>query len=188
MATVQVSKKRLFTVEEYHRMGESGILREDDRVELLEGEIVAMSPIGVRHANVVRRLNQLFTTKLGGRAIVDVQNPVRLNARSEPQPDVMLLKPKPDFYSSAHPGAEDVLLLIEVADTSGDIDREIKLPLYARHNIQEVWLVDIIAETVEAHRSPSNGTYAEKVVFTRAQSLAPQSFDDLKLAVVDILG
>ncbi len=188
MAAVQLTKKRLFTVEDYHRMGESGILREDDRVELIEGEIVDMSPIGIKHASCVSRLNHLFSQKLGGRAIVNVQNPVCLDEHSEPQPDVVLLKYREDFYAAAHPKPQDVLLLIEVSDTSIDFDRDIKLPLYARHNIQEVWLVDIIAEKIETYSSPANGQYQEKHVLTRGKSLSPMAFSDVKVEAVGILG
>lgn len=129
--------KRLFTVAEYHRMAEAGILGEDDRVELIEGEIVGMTPISSRHAGQVNRLVRLFTQRLGGRAILSVQNPIRLGEHSEPQPDVALLRPRPDFYATAHPGSEDVLLVIEVADlsacdaqagTSAAYDREVKPP------------------------------------------------------------
>jgi Uma2 family endonuclease len=130
---VQV-QRRLFTVEEYHRMAEAGILSEDDRVELIEGELVTMSPIGSRHAACVARLTALLFP-VGGRGILWVQNPIRLGARSEPQPDVALLRYRPDFYASAHPGPEDVLLVVEVAETSADADRSLKIPLYARYGI-----------------------------------------------------
>lgn len=130
--------RRSFTVEEYHRMAEAGILREDDRVELLEGEIVEMTPIGSRHAACVDRLNQLGVRGVGPRAIVRVQSPVRLGERSEPQPDLTLLRARPDFYAHAHPGPADVLLIIEVAEASADADRTVKMPLYARAAIPEV--------------------------------------------------
>jgi len=117
-----------FTVEEYHRMGQAGILSEDDRVELIEGEIVEMAPVGSRHAACVKRLNALLSRRAGGRALVSVQDPIRLGEHSEPQPDLALLKPREDFYAAAHPGPEDVLLVIEVAETSLEYDREVKLP------------------------------------------------------------
>jgi Uma2 family endonuclease len=124
---VQV-QRRLFTVEEYHRMAEAGILSEEDRVELIEGELVTMSPIGSRHAACVKRLVRLLDRAAGDRAIVGAQDPIRLGARSEPQPDVALLRYRPDFYASAHPGPEDVLLVVEVAETSADADRSLKIP------------------------------------------------------------
>ncbi|GIW50689.1 MAG: hypothetical protein KatS3mg081_0044 [Gemmatimonadales bacterium] len=153
---VQLMKRR-FTVAEYHKMAEAGILGEDDRVELLEGELVAMAPIGSRHATCVRRLNYLLSRGVGERAIVDVQNPIRLSEYSEPQPDLALLKPRPDFYAAAHPGPEDVLLVVEVAETSADYDREVKIPLYARAGIPEVWLVDLAGAQIETFRQPAQG-------------------------------
>ena len=124
-------------------MGQAGILGEDDRLELLEGEIVEMAPIGSRHQSVVDRLTRLFSNRVGDAAVVRVQGPVRLGDDSEPQPDLLLLRRRADFYATAHPGPEDVLLLVEVPDTSTEYDREVKLPLYARHGIAEVWLVGL---------------------------------------------
>jgi Uma2 family endonuclease len=136
--TVQI-QRRLFSVHEYHQMLQAGVLGEDDRLELIEGEIVQLSPINSRHAACVNRLNALFTSRLTGRAVVSVQNPIRLDTHSEPQPDLALLKPRPDFYAASHPNPEDVLLVVEVADTSADYDRGVKLALYARVGIAEVW-------------------------------------------------
>ncbi len=127
--------RRRFTVHEYHQMGQAGILGEDDRLELLEGEIVEMAPIGSRHQAVVDRLTRLFSNRLGDAAVVRVQGPVRLGEETEPQPDLLLLAPRADFYASAHPGPDDVLLLVEVSDSSTEYDREMKLPLYARYGI-----------------------------------------------------
>jgi Uma2 family endonuclease len=180
--------RRLFTVAEYHRMAEAGILGEDDRVELRDGEIVAMSPIGSRHAGCVNRLTNVLVGRLGGKAIVHVQNPVSLDEHSEPQPDVALLKPRPDFYAGAHPGPEDVLLIIEVADTSADSDRDVKLSLYARAGIGEVWLVDLVAERVELYRQPSPRGYQDRHTVWRGQRLAPQALPDLDLSVDAVLG
>src|ERR671938_544657 len=140
--SVQVAK-RCFSVDEYYRMGEAGILTEDDRVELIEGEIIEMSPIGSRHAACVNRLNTLLGRHLRQTAIVSVQNPIRLDAYSEPEPDVALLRPRADYYESGHPTPADALLIVEVADTSADYDRIIKLPLYAKAGIPEAWLVDL---------------------------------------------
>jgi len=180
--------KRLFTVAEYHKMAEAGILSEDDRVELLEGEIVAMSPIGSRHAACVDRLAQCLVVQVGGRAIVRVQNPIRLGEHSEPQPDVALLKPRPDFYASSHPGPEHVLLVIEVAETSAAVDREVKVPLYARFGVPEVWLVDLAGDQVEVFREPSAEGYREVRVLRRGESLAPALLPDLLLPVDAVLG
>src|SRR5438552_12280642 len=157
LATVEVRRRR-FTVEEYHRMAEAGILSEDDRVELIEGEIVQMSPIGPRHSACVDRLNALFTSRLRRRAIVRVQNPIVLSRWTEPQPDLTLLRPRADFYAERHPGPADVLLAVEVAETSGVYDRGTKLALYARARIPEVWLVDVRGDRrrlVRGQRLPS---------------------------------
>ena len=180
--------RRRFTVDEYHRMAEAGILTEDDRVELIEGEIVDMSPIGSRHAACVKRMTSFFYRQVGQKAIVSVQDPIRLTERSEPQPDVALLRPRPDFYTQAHPGSEDVLLVVEVAETSPDYDRTVKVPLYARSGIPEVWLVDLAGEGVEVYRTPTPQGYREVRHVRRGQCLAPEAFPDLDLAVDDILG
>lgn len=180
--------RRCFTVEEYHRMAQAGILSEDDRVELIDGEIVEMTPIGSRHASSVNRLTQLFSERMQRRAIVSVQNPLRLGERSEPQPDLALLRPRPDFYARIHPGAEDVLLVVEVAETSGNVDRETKVPLYARAGIPEVWLVDLGGECIEIYREPRAQGYQEVRRVRRGERLALHTFPDLDLAVTDLLG
>ena len=169
-------------------MAEAGILSEDDRVELIEGEIVEIAPIGSRHGGHVNRLNRLFSQRAGDQAIVSVQNPVRLGEHSEPKPDLTLLKPRPDFYASSHPGPEDVLLVVEVAETSAAYDLEVKLPLYARAGIPEVWLVDLAEERVEVYRQPSPQGYQEVQRVRRGQHLSSQAFPNLELAVDDVLG
>src|ERR671918_1302076 len=146
-------RRRRFTLDEYHRMGETGILGEDDRVELIEGEIIEMSPIGSRHAATVARIHHVFSTRLASRAVVWSQNPLLLaRHQSEPQPDVMLLAPRADFYAGRLPEPSDVRLLVEAADASVLYDRRTKLPLYARSGVAEAWLVDLQAGQVEGHR------------------------------------
>jgi hypothetical protein len=184
---VQLLKRR-FTVADYHRMAAAGILSEDDRVELIEGEIVAMSPIGSRHAACVMRLTELLSPQVVGRAHVNVQNPIRLGEHSEPQPDLALLRRRQDFYASSHPGPEDVLLIIEVADQSAAVDREVKVPLYARFGVPEVWLVDLVSERVEVYREPGAGGYAQKLTLARGEVVSPKAFSELRLAVADVLG
>lgn len=181
-------RRRRFTVDDYHRMAEVGILTEDDRVELLDGEIVEMTPIGSDHAGHVKRLTALFTSRLGARVVVSVQDPVSLSRHSEPQPDVALLRPRADFYARSHPRPEDVLLLIEVADTSVETDRRIKMPLYAEAGLGEVWLVDLSTERVEVYREPAAQGYREIRALVRGQGLGPQAFPDLTLSVEDLLG
>ncbi|MBI4634787.1 MAG: Uma2 family endonuclease [Candidatus Rokubacteria bacterium] len=178
--------RRRFTRGEYHKMGEAGILSEDDRVELIEGEIVRMSPIGRHHAFSVTTLTHVFVTGVGDRALVSVQNPVALSEDSEPQPDVTLLRRRPD-YREVDVGPEDVLLLVEVADTTLNYDRRVKLPLYARAGIREVWVVDVAGERVAVHRQPGPRGYRQVEEVGRGQRLSPEAFPGLSVAVDEIL-
>ncbi len=183
---VQVSTKK-FTVYDFHRMGEAGIFSEDDRVELLEGEIIEMTPIGSRHAACVSRLNRILTSQLGPTAIVSVQNPIRLNDRSEPQPDIALLKPRPDFYAEAHPKPDHTLLVIEVADTSVDFDQGTKLPLYAKAGIPEVWIVALTQRSVEIYRQPDAQGYNSISRLNDLEQAIPEAFPNLRIPVREIL-
>jgi Uma2 family endonuclease len=180
--------RRRFTVEEYRRMGEAKILREDDRVELIEGEVVQMTPIGSRHAACVARLNHLLLRAAGDRAIVWVQNPIGIPPHSEPQPDLALLRPRDDFYASGHPEPHDVLLVIEVADTSLDFDRSVKLPLYAEAGIRELWLVDLAGEAVEVHRAPEGRRYRQVQRVLRGQHVDSRVLPELRVSVEHVLG
>lgn len=180
--------RHCFTVQEYHRMAEAGLFTEDDRVELIEGDILEMSPIGSRHAACVKRLIRLFDRRVRDRAIVAAQDPIQLGHSSEPQPDIALLKPRSDFYAAQHPGPADVLLLVEVGDTTIEYDRQVKLPLYARYGIAEVWLVDLEAQVVNVYRIPGPEGYREMQQLQRDTSCAPHAFPDLELAVAAILG
>lgn len=163
---VRTPTRHRYDVRDYYRMAEAGILSPDARIELIEGELVDMAPIGSRHAAVVDRFARSLTLAVGERAIVRVQGPVRLNELSEPQPDIALLRPREDFYAAAHPGPADVLLLIEVADSSLEYDRGVKLPLYARHGIPECWLVNLERGVINRCREPSDDGYrrAEPIV------------------------
>jgi len=181
-------QRRLFTCAEYETMLAAGILSEDDRVELIEGEILQMSPIGSRHAGCVNRSNGTLSRLLQGRAIVSVQNPLALNDISEPEPDLVLLRPREDFYAGSHPGPADVLLVVEVADASLDFDRRVKAPLYARSGIAELWLVDLNGKAVEVHRRPGAHGYQEVLRHPRGERLGLLSFPDLSLMVEEILG
>lgn len=180
--------RRKFTVEQYHKMGESGILTEDDRVELIRGEIVEIASIGRRHAACVNRLVRLFTQILGDSIILSPQNPVELSDNSEPQPDTALLQPRPDFYESGHPQPEDIILLVEVADTTAESDRTIKIPLYAENGIGETWLVNINEQCVEVYRETSATGYQNVHIFQRGQSLSLQAFPDINITVDEVLG
>lgn len=183
---VQVSTKK-FTVHDFYRMGEAGIFSEGDRVELLEGEIVEMTPIGSCHAACVSRLNRMLTSQLGQTAIVSVQNPIRLNDQSEPQPDITLLRPRPDFYKGGHPQPDDILLVIEVADSSVNLDRGTKLPLYAKAGISEVWIVDLTGLTVETYRQPSAQGYESISQLNDSEHVTSEFFPALKISVKEIL-
>ena len=182
-------RRRRFTLDEYHRMGEAGILGEDDRVELIEGEIVEMSPIGSRHAATVARIHHVFSTRLGTRAVVWIQNPLLLvRQTSEPQPDVMLLVARADFYASALPEPPAVLLLVEVADSSLAYDRRTKLPLYARAGVIEAWLADLEGQRLEVHRNPGERGYQDVRLLGRGEVVSPLAFPDVTLTVDELLG
>jgi len=181
-------KRRLFDVDEYHRMGEVGILSEDDRVELIDGEIVVMSPIGPAHGRCVMFLNDVFVRRLEGRAVVSPQLSIRLNRRSEPQPDIILLRPPLARYARAIPGPGDALLVVEVAETSQYRDRVVKLPRYAAAGISEVWIVDLDVGVLDVHRDPSPEGYRDSRRHGRGEEIAPAAFPDVVLAVDDVLG
>lgn len=186
MAT-QIERRR-FTVDEYHRMVEAGILTEGDRVELIEGEIVAMSPIGGRHAACVRRLVRLLERQLGAEALVDSQNPIRIDPDGEPQPDVAVLRPQQDYYEHEHPRPADVFLVVEVAETSLAYDRQIKLPIYATAEIPEAWLVDLAGQTLERHTDPREGAYLQLARAGPGDTLASIALPLASLDVDAVLG
>jgi Uma2 family endonuclease len=156
---MQIQTKHQFNVDDYYRMAEAGVLKPDARVELLDGEIIDMSPIGPFHGGVAWRLSRLFNKLSNDRWFVWSQNPVRLDAHSEPQPDLMLLKPERGDYTRRHPQPEDVHLTIEVSDTTLDLDRERKLPIYGRAGIAEVWIVNLVDQTIEVYREPHFAGY-----------------------------
>jgi Uma2 family endonuclease len=179
---------RRFTVDEYHRMAEVGILGEDDRVELLDGEIVVMTPMGARHASTVARLGERLSRLAGDRATLWVQLPVRLGRYAEPEPDLALLRRRADFYAERLPGPEDVLLVVEVADTSQRTDRDRKIPLYARAGITEVWLVDLPRAVIEVYRDPGAGTYGDVQTVARDGMLAILEMPGVSIQAGDVLG
>ena len=181
-------KRRLFNVEEYHRMGKAGILRHDERTELWEGEIVLMPPIGDGHAGSTGVFNNWLARRLLERAIIWMQNPVRLSPHYEPQPDILVLRPRADFYRSGLPDPDDVLLLVEVADTSLRYDRDRKLPRYAEFGIPEVWIADLKRKRLLAYRHPSEGTYTEQFVLGPADSVSPIAFHDVIIPIAAVLG
>ncbi len=180
--------RRKLDVTEYHRMAAVGILHEDDRVELIEGELVEMAPIGPPYASTVNTLNELLVAAVGQRGIVSVRNPVRLNDHSEPEPDFAVLRRRDHRYRARPPGPDDVLLLVEVADSSLRYDRSIKLPLYARHGIPEVWIVDVEHSLVEVYREPVGDGYAAVSWEGPGAVLKPALLPGVAVPVTDVLG
>jgi Uma2 family endonuclease len=181
LAPSKAPRERRFTVEEYHRMGDAGILHEDDRVELLDGHLYVMSPIGSEHAACVRRLTRLFIRRTEPDALVSVQNPIRLDQASEPEPDLALLTPREDDYAARHPRPGEVLLVIEVADSSESFDRNTKHVLYARAGLPEYWVVTLGDNQMHVYRTPEDDQYTthntygpdDEVTIAALPSIAP---------------
>ncbi len=180
-------QRKMFSIAEYQHMTETGILNENDRLELIEGEIVNMAAIGSHHAACVDRLTRLFVTGLGKKAIVRIQGPFTIGEFSEPEPDVLLLKPCNDFYTNVHPGPEDVLLVVEVSDTTLDYDRNFKIPLYARAGIREAWIVNLQETYIEVYSTPSKQGYKMLRKYYEGGILTVSSFPDIKIAVDELL-
>lgn len=180
--------RRRFTVEEYYRMAESGVLRPGDRTELLEGEIFQMSGIGPRHLGCTNRINDAFTAAFRGRAVVSPQHPVRLDDYSEPQPDLALLAMREDFYSSKTPQAADAVLVVEVSDTTLRFDSDVKLPLYAAAGVPEVWIADLEHDVLRIFRAPSGRRYAVEQVLGSEETVSVAAFPDARFRVGDLLG
>jgi Uma2 family endonuclease len=185
--SVEVTRHR-FTVAEYERMGQTGIFSEDERVELVCGEVIEMSPIGERHAACVDFLTQLITLRLRRSAIVRVQSSIRLDEHSQPQPDISVLKWRDDFYRHAHPKPEDILLVIEVSDTTLEYDTKVKVPLYARAGIPEVWIVNLPDGLIEVYSDPAAGAYQTVRPYARGRRLQSQTLASLRLSVSKVLG
>jgi Uma2 family endonuclease len=186
MAVDVAVARRRFTRAEYHRMGEVGILTDSDRVELIRGEIVEMSPIGRRHYAFVDNLTQLLVLKLAGRAVVSAQGPIALADDTEPQPDVAVYRRRAVPYKDADRGPQDALLLIEVAESSLAYDRSSKRRLYADAGIAEYWVVDCAAEMIDVHRAPEGGDYRDVRRFAGATSVTVQAFPDVVLGLREI--
>lgn len=183
---IQLPRKR-FTVDEYHKMGDAGILHEDDRVELIEGEIVEMSPMNVPHAVCIDRLNKLLNRQVPDEWTVRVQSPICLSVDTEPEPDLVLLKPRDYLKMQHHPGPDDVLLAIEVADSTIRSDRRYKVPLYARAGISEVWLVNIAKKLVEVYSDPFEGKYQSIRRVGLGEVLNLTALPGVSVAIDDIL-
>jgi Uma2 family endonuclease len=186
MATVNPTK-HLTNLDEWRRLGEANIFPPGSRVELINGEIIDMAPIGFNHAGHINRLVKLLTKLIPDEVITSVQNPLQLGDLSEPEPDFMLLKPNADYYSSRHPVANDVLLLIEVSDSSLKFDQTHKLRLYALHNIPEYWLINLNDTCLEVYCKPHGEVYAEKTTLYSGDSITLSQLPDISIQVTDIL-
>ena len=176
-----------FTAEQYQRMGETGILHEDEPVELIDGVIAEMSPIGFKHIAAVDRSNREFSQQVGARAIVRVQSPIRLSPRSEPEPDISILRDRADFYAGGPAGPADVLLLVEVSDSSLEYDRSVKLPLYAAAGIGEVWIMNLADDWIERSWEPSGAQYRQHEVLRRGAVLRPLAIPEVAIAIDRLL-
>ena len=177
-----------FNVDQYYRLAEVGVLKPDDRVELIDGEIIRMPPIGSPHAARVTRISYILRDVFEKRAIISVQNPVRLDDFSEPVPDIALLKPREDFYAAHHPTPQDVLLIVEVSDSTTLTDRNVKVPLYGRAGIPEVWLVNLPKQVIEVYSEPAEGKYQKVVTFNPGEVLTSPTVANLLLRVEEIIG
>ena len=174
-----------WTVAEYHRMAEVGLLNEDSRVELIDGEIIEMALIGSQHSGKVNRFISLFSKAFSNRAIISAQNPIVMGGYGEPQPDITILRWREDFYEQAHPHAEDVLLIVEISDSTLHYDRDVKVPLYARNGIPEVWLLDVQNRQLEIYREPINGIYQQRDC-RRTGQLAPILCPDASIDLAEL--
>ncbi len=170
----------------YHAMVSAGIFSEDDKIELINGYLIKKMSIGSKHTSVVKLLNRFLMKALGDQAIIGVQDPVTLTEFSEPEPDVSVMRFRPDCYANAHPTPNDILLLIEVADTSLAFDRNAKIPLYAAADIPEAWLVDLIANEITVFRKPEGAVYQESEVFKTSQTIPLPGFAGAGIAVSDL--
>jgi len=173
-------------VDAYHRMIAAGIFAEDDHVELIEGELRARPPINAEHAGKNKRLNQIFSARAQGRAIVAVQDPLTLPEHSEPEPDLMLLRPRDDFYEHANPTPADTLLVIAIADSSLRYDRTIKVPLYAAHGVPETWLIDLVHRRLEVYRDPGPTGYRQRLRPDSDQSITPLLLPDVRIQIAEL--
>ena len=174
-----------FTTDEYHRMVEAGILHEDDRVELLDGQLIAMAAVGIPHSNALAALNEIAVTTLGKTARITVQDPIHLDSQSEPEPDLVIARRR--NYTTTHPTPGDIFLVIEVADSSPDYDRNTKLPRYAAAGIAESWLVNLQGQAIERHSAPQNGRYSHIVIAGPGETLASTTLPAFIVVVNDIL-
>lgn len=177
-----------FTVDDFNFLHDQGKFKPDDRLELIEGEIYEMSPIGSLHARCVKYLSNFLAQCLAGQYIIGTQDPIILNDFNQPQPDIAVIRYQQDFYKQSHPKAADVLLVIEVSDTTVELDRNIKFPKYAAARIPEAWLVDLPAEQIEVHSHLQDKTYGMVKIYQRGDEVVSSTMPGIKFSVDDILG
>ncbi|MEH2117978.1 Uma2 family endonuclease [Nostoc sp.] len=185
--TESTLKLRLWTVEEYHRMAEAGIFGADERVELLEGKIIWMIAKGTAHRSAVGRTDYLLKNRLGNRAWVSIQDPVKLNEQSEPEPDIAVVKVDPLDYADHHPTPSEVYLIIEVADSSLKLDCQTKAKAYSQAGITDYWVLDVVSRQLYVFREPTQDGYQSKVILAEDATISPLEFPDLSIAVLEIL-
>ncbi len=187
MSSPAANVRHKLTVSDYYRMGDAGILHEDDRIELIEGELIDMAPIGSRHAMTVNRIMRQIHNAVDEPYVISNQNPLRLSDLTEPQPDGMILKPRENEYADAHPGPEDVIVLIEVADTSLEYDKKVKVPLYARHGVREVWLINLNARQLERYTQPGETGYGQCEILDKTGTISLVGLPDVVIDLGRIL-
>lgn len=178
---------RRFSVDEYYRMAEIEILTETDRVELIDGRILVMEPIGPEHGGHTMALNHLFTSLLHDRAIIGVQSAIHIDDYNEPQPDVSVCRHREDFYKRSHPTPADLYLIVEVAWTSAPRDRRVKVPLYGAAGIPEYWIVDVPNRTLEVYRGPSSDGYDRMIRLRAGETVRLSAFNDIEIRVEDVV-
>lgn len=178
---------RRLSVQDYHQMAESGILQPDERVELLEGQIIQMAAKGTAHSASVSRIEQLLRNRLGSCILLRFQDPIRLDDYSEPEPDIAVVRPNPNFYEDHHPIPSEVFLLIEVSDKTLQFDRETKAPVYGRSGIAEYWVLDVNGRKLHGYRSPSKTGYQSETILSEELEIAPLAFPDCVMAVREML-
>ena len=180
--------RKKFRTDEVYQMMEMGILPEESGWELIEGEIIHRMTIGSKHASIVRKLEKYLERNFGDFVMISGQNPIHIDEHNEPEPDIALLKPREDFYAENHPVPEDVLLVVEVSDSTVDFDREVKKTIYAEAGIGEFWLVNLKQNTVETYSNPSNGTYYQMRIFERGEIVQTKNIDGVAVEVNKIFG
>lgn len=174
-----ILNRRLYSVDEYYKMAEVGILKSMDKLELINGEIILKNPSNPKHSSYVMRLDALFSNTFGRKIIVSVKHPLRIDQHSEPEPDIAILKYREDYYTETHPSSEDVILLIEVSDSSVNVDKTIKLPLYAKSGIQEFWIINLKSNQIEVYKNPKGDSYKTKKIYKKEKSIKLEQLDAL---------